>query len=100
MQDMANSIWAFAQLNHQTSNDLIQAVPFFILRHWQQVKVGDAVKALAALAQLGGCPGTTWQLLLAKLGTVPVSGLSQSDMKQIFQMVLLLRSKGESLPYD
>lgn len=94
---MANSIWAFAQLNHQSSSELTHAVSYFILRHWQHMKAGDAVKALAALALLGGCPSTTWQLLLAKLASLPVSGLSQHELQQIFQMHLLLKAGGNPL---
>ncbi len=94
-QDTASSIWAFAQLNHQPSKEFAQGVAYYTLRHWAQMKASDIVKTLAALISVGGCPIASWQLLLSKFAELPVAGLSETDLQQVYQTFLLLKSKGE-----
>ena len=58
------------------------------------MKASDIVKTLAALALVGGCPTASWQQLLVRLAALSLTGLSESDLQQVFQTYLLLKSKG------
>ena len=58
------------------------------------MKASDIVKTLAALALMGGCPAAAWQQLLMRLAGMPLTGLSESDLQQVFQTYLLLKSRG------
>lgn len=58
------------------------------------MKTGDIIKTLAALALVGGCPAASWQQLLLRLAALPLTGLSEADLQQVFQTYLLLKSKG------
>ena len=53
---------------------------------------------LGSLAILKACTQETWQLLLGKLATVPLSSFEEADLHQLFQIYLLLEAAGDDLP--
>ena len=86
-----------AQLNHQPGKEMLQGVAFYALRHWPQMKAGEAVRTLGALSQLGGLPAATWEPLLAKLGGMNVSSFQEADLQQIYQISRLVQASGGPL---
>ena len=52
---------------------------------------------LGSLAILKACTQETWQMLLGKLATVPLSSFEEADLHQLYQIYLLLEAAGDCL---
>ena len=92
VQDITNSMIGLAQLFHHPSNDLLFTIAHYALRHWQRLKPQEAAGLLWALALLKGVPPDTWKSLLERLAEIPASSFDQADLRQLYQMYLLLDS--------
>lgn len=96
VQDITNSIWAFAALFHRPSQELLNGVALYLLRHWPRFKASEVAHALLALALLRSCSLQTWDLLVDKLAAVPPSSFDDVSLEQLFQTCSLIDAAGEA----
>ena len=58
--------------------------------------VQEVVNVLGSLAILKACTQETWQLLLGKLASMPLSSFKEADLHQLYQIYLLIEAAGDS----